>query len=365
MFLFKKKPKSYLGIDIGASAIKLVELEKEEGRHKLKNYAIFSLKEYLKEAWYQTPSESRKLPNKELAEIVKETIKEAKVISQAAYFSLPVYSSFSTLVDFPTMSEKEIETAIPFEAKKYVPVPISEVILDWSIIDSLGQQKGLQVLLMAVPKKIINHYREVIQLTGLNLSALESEIFSLSRALVGNDKSTVILIDVGARSVSLSIVDDGYIRVIGNLEMGGLKLTKTISQQMNISLEEAEKLKKSLSANQAASQPRTREISVSGEQSAQLKEIIHSVLNAVIFEIKKVIDSYQSKYNRQVEKCILVGGGVQVPGFIDYFINKLGLEASLGNPFARVIYPPLLEPAIKELGPSLAVAVGLAMREGE
>ena len=274
MFLFKKKPKSYFGVDIGASAIKLVELEKEEGRHKLKNYAIFSLKEYLKEGWYQTPSESQKLPNKELAEIVKETMKEAKVISKAAYFSLPVYSSFSTLIDFPTMSEKEIETAIPFEAKKYVPVPISEVVLDWSIIDPLNQQKGLQVLLMAVPKKIINRYKEVIQLTGLNLSALESEIFSLSRALIGNDKSTVILIDVGARSISLSIVDGGYIRVIGNLEMGGLKLTKTISQQMNLGLGEAEKLKKSLSAKQAASQ-----------QSAQLKEIIHSVLNAVIFEI--------------------------------------------------------------------------------
>lgn len=354
MFLFKKKPKSYLGVDIGASAIKIVELEKEEGRHKLKNYAIFSLKEYLKESWYQTPSESRKLPNEELAEIVKETVKEAKVISQAAYFSLPVYSSFSTLIDFPTMSEKEIETAIPFEAKKYVPVPITEVVLDWSIIDPLSEQKGLQVLLMAVPKKIINRYREVIQLSGLNLSALESEIFSLSRALVGNDKSTVILIDVGARSVSLGIVDGGYIRVIGNLEMGGLKLTKTISQQMNLSLGEAEKLKQSLSAKQAANQ-----------QSAQLKEIIHSVLNAVIFEIKKVVDSYQNKYNRKVEKCILVGGGVQVPGFVEYFISKLGLEVSLGNPFARVIYPPLLEPIIKELGPSLTVAVGLAMREGE
>ncbi len=354
MFLFKKKLKSYLGVDIGASAVKLVELEKEEGRYKLKGYAIFSLKEYLKESWYQTPSESLKLPSEELAEIVKETTKEAKIISKAAYFSLPVYSSFSTLIDFPVMSEKEIEAAISFEAKKYVPVPVTEVVLDWSIIDSLNQQKGFQVLLMAVPKKIINRYKEVIQLTGLNLSALESEIFSLSRALLGNDKSTVILIDVGARSVSLSIVDGGYIRVIGNLEMGGLKLTKTISQQMNISLEEAEKFKKSLSANQAASQ-----------QSAQLKEIIHSVLNAIIFEIKKVIDSYQSKYNRKVEKCILVGGGVQVPGFVESFINKLGLEVSLGKPFARVTYPPLLEPIIKELGLSLAVAVGLAMREGE
>jgi len=354
MFLFKKNPKSYLGIDIGASAIKLVELEKEEQRHKLKNYGIFSLKDYLKESWYKIPSASRKLTNEELAGIIKKTVKEAKIISNQAYVSLPVYSSFSTLIDFPNLSEKEIEAAIPFEAKKYVPLPISEVVLDWSIIESSGQQKqkGIQVLLIAVTKEIINDYQKIIQLAGLNLSALESETFSLSRTLVGNDKSAIILIDGGARSVSVSIVDNGYIRMISNLEMGGLKLTKTISQQMNISLEEAEKLKKSLSSSQSA-----------GQQSAQLKEVVHSVLDAVIFEIRKLIESYQTKYDRKVEKCILVGGGLHVPGFVEYFINKLGLEVSLGEPFARVIYPSLLEPIIKkELAPSLAVAVGLAMR---
>lgn len=351
MFLFKRKPKSYLGVDIGASAVKLVELEKEEGRPKLKNYGVFSLKEYLKQKWYQAPSEFRKLPNEELAGVIKETIKEAKIISQDVYLSLPVYSSFSTLIDFPTMSKKEIDAAIPFEAKKHVPVPISEVILDWSIVGQPTQQRGLQVLLIAVTKEIINDYKKIIQLAGLNLLALESEIFSLSRALVGNDRSTIILIDIGARSVSVSIVDDSYIRVIGNLEMGGLKLTKTISQQMNLSLEEAEKFKKTLSANQLIN-----------EQSSQLKGIIQLVLDTLIFEIKKIIDSYQSKYNRKVEKCILVGGGFQTSGFVEYLTNKLSLEVLVGNPFARVIYPPLLEPVLKELGPSLAVAVGLAVR---
>ncbi len=342
MFLFKEKPKSYLGVDIGASAVKLVELEKEEGRYKLKNYGIFSLKEYLKQ---------EKLTSQEIAEIIKKTIKEAKITSRQAYLSLPVYLSFSTLIDFPAMSEKEIKAAIPFEAKKYVPVPISEVVLDWSIVESPPQQKELQVLLIAVPKEIINDYQKAIQLAGLNLSALEEEAFSLSRALIGNDKSSIILIDVGARSISISIVDNGYIRVISNLEMGGMKLNKTISQQMSFSLEQAEKLKKNFSNNQ-----------LTNEQNSQLKGIIHSVLDMVIFEIKKIIDSYQNKYKRKLEKCILVGDGIQVPGFVEYFVNKLGLEVSLGDPFSRVIYPPLLKPVIKELGPSLTVAVGLAMR---
>lgn len=351
MFLFRKKPKSYLGIDIGASAIKLVELGKEEGRYKLENYGIFSLKEYLKQEWYQIYSGSQRLANEKIAEIIKKTIKEAKITSRHVFFSLPVYSSFSTLINLPEMSKKEIEAAIPFEARKYVPLPITEVTLDWSILESPPQQKGIQVLLIAVPKEIINNYRKVVKLAGLNLLALEEEAFSLSRALVGNDKGSIILLDVGARSISVSVIDSGYIRLISNLEMGGIKLNKTISQQMGFSLEESEKLKKGFLNSQ-----------LNNEQVSQLKEIIHSVLNMVIFEIKKIVDSYQNKYKGKIEKCILTGDGIQVPGFVDYFINKLGIEVSLGDPFARVTYPSLLKPAIKELSPVLAVAVGLAMR---
>ncbi len=340
-----------MGIDIGASAVKIVELEREESRYKLKNYAVFSLKDCLKENWHRVASGISGLSNQDRAEVIKEAIKEAKIKSVNAYLSLPVYSSFSTLIDFPSMSEKEIGTAIPYEAKKYVPVPLTEVILDWSIVNPLDQQKGFQVLLMAVPKKIVNDYKKMLQLTNLSLSAFESEVFSLSRALVGNDKSTLILVDIGARSVSLSIVDNGFIRMVGNLEMGGLKLTKTIAEKMKVSLEEAEGLKKDLTGQR-----------VSPERSVQLKEIVHLLLGAVTFEIKKVIDSYQNRYKRRVERCILVGGGLRVAGLTDYFVDKLGVEVSLGKPFARVAYPASLESAIGELSPSLAVAVGLAMR---
>jgi type IV pilus assembly protein PilM len=352
MFLFKKKPRSCLGIDIGASAVKLVELEKEEGRHKLINYAIFSLEEYLKQRKNQVDSESLKISNQEMAEIIKEMLKEAKIKSRDVYLSAPVYSSFYTLIDFSNMPEKEIEAAIPFEARKYVPVPISEVILDWSIVSPPSNQNIKQVLLIAVPKKIINDYKQIVRLAGLNLKGIEGETFSLTRALIGNDKSVIILIDNGARSINISIIDDSYIRVTHNLEMGGRKITKTIAQQMNFSFDKAEELKKSLSGSQP----------VDGKIS-QLGEIIHSSLGVIVIEIKKIIDSYQNKYNRKIEKCILVGGGIRLFGFSDSLVNKLGLDVSVGDPFVRIIYPPLLKSILKELGPSLAVAVGLAMRE--
>lgn len=352
MFLFKKKPKSLLGVDVGASAIKLVELSKDEGRRKLTNYAIIPLTEYIERIGSQSDSEFPKASNKEIAEAIKKAIKEAKIESRDAFFSVPVYSSFSTLIDFPNMPEKEIIAAIPFEAKKHIPVPVSEVVLDWSIINSLGERPISQVLLVAVPKKVISNYKEISELADLTFCGLEEETFSLSRALVGNDKSIVILIDVGARSISTSIVDGGYVRIIHNLEMGGARMTEVIARQMNLSLTHAEAVKKNMSIS-----PTT------DGQESRLRGIGYSTLGAIIVEVRKIIDSYQNKYGRKVEKCILAGDGIRLAGFADYLTNKLTLDVSLGNPFARTVYPPKITPILKEIGPSLAVATGLAMRE--
>jgi len=369
VFLFKKKSKSRLGIDISASAIKLVELEKKEERYRLKNYAIFSLREYFKKKKIKGDFRSVKLSNEEIAGIIKKTINYAKIESRNVCLSIPVYSSFSTVIDFPLMSEKEIASSIPFEARKYIPVPISEVVLDWSIIDpkesnqgkvvkqqpmdsSRNQKSKQQVLLIAVPKEIINSYKKIISLSGLNLNVIEEETFSLSRCLIGNDKSPTLLIDAGFRSINVSIIDNGYIKMTHNLEMGGVKIDEAISKQMNLSLEQAEEMKIKLSDNKSIH-----------KDNLQLREIINSVLKLIVIEINKIIDAYQIKHNKKIEKCILTGGYFQLSSFVDYLTNKLSLDISLGDPFARIVYFPLLKPAIKELGSLLSVAVGLAMRE--
>jgi len=373
VFLFKKKQKNYLGIDISASAIKLVELEKKDERYSLKNYAVFSLKEYFKKKDKKDNLKLANLPNEEVAEIIKRAINSAKIESRNAYLSVPVYSSFSTLVDFPIMSEKEIASSIAFEARKYIPVPISEVVLDWSVVssqksnsdkeskhkllDSSGskipkQVSKQEILLIAVPKEIINNYNKIINLAGLELKAIEEETFSLSRSLMGNDKTLTLLVDAGFRSINVSIIDNGYIKLTHNLEMGGIKINEAIAKHMNLSLEEAEEIKIKLSNNE-----------LTDAHSARLREIINSVLKIIIIEIRKIINTYQVKYNKKIEKCILTGGGFELVGFIDYFNSELSLDTSLGDPFARIIYPSSLKPAIKELGPSLSVAVGLAMRE--
>ncbi|MBU2579543.1 type IV pilus assembly protein PilM [Patescibacteria group bacterium] len=348
MFLFKKNPKSFLGIDVGASAVKLVELGKEKGRFKLINYAIAPLSDYLKKVGSQSDSELLNADSGEIAEVIKEAIKEAKITARDAYFSIPAYSSFSTLIDFPNMPEKEIAAAVPLEARKHIPVPVSELVLDWNVMDLPGKQSGRQAMVIAAPKKVIDTYTQISKLAGLVSRGMEEETFSLGRALVGNDKSVMVLVDVGARSINIGIVDGGYIRVVHDLEMGGVKVTQAIAQQMNLDLEKAENLKKEMSGE--------------GEQFSRLKGVGYSTLGAIIVEIRKIIEAYQSKYSRRVEKCILVGDGIRLVGFADYLTTKLSIDVSLGNPFARVFYPPELAPILKEIGPPLAVAVGLSMR---
>lgn len=346
MALFKKNQKTNLGIDIGASVIKLVELEKEKERYKLKTYGILPMDKYLRQQGQEFDPQAPKVLDEYIIEMIKKIIQEANISAKQARLSVPVYSSFSTLVDLPIMPEKEIAAAIPFEAKKYIPVPITDVILDWSIIEKkTGKNGSIQVLLVAVLKEVIEKYTKVIQSIGLQLQFMEAETFSLARALVGNDKSAIVLVDIGARASNISIIDKGFIRSTRNLEMGGREFTKAISQKMEISLDKADVLKKSK------------------ESWPELDQIIDLVADKIIKEVSKIIDFYQTKYNRQIEKCILVGGAMGMVNLLDYFSRRLNLEVSMGRPFARIVYPPLLEPTLKELGPSLAVAAGLAMRE--
>jgi type IV pilus assembly protein PilM len=344
MLWFSKKKKTYLGIDIGASTVKLVELEKDENRYILKNYGIYPLKIYSK----QLGLEVNRFANEEIAEIIRRIIKESKIEAKETFFSIPVYSSFSTLIDFPAMPKKELASAVAFEAKKYVPVPIADVTLGWAVVNPLNNQMtDTQVLLVAVLKEAVNSFSQIAKLSGLKLSSLEVETFSLSRSLVGNDKSGIVLIDSGARSSNISIIDGGDIRVIYNFEVGGMRLTSEIAQHQSISQDEAEKVK----IEKWFQQP-----------DDFAKNALGNFLSSVIGKVRTITDSYQKKYNRKLEKCILAGGSMQIPGAVDFFSKNLNMEVSLGNPFARLVYPEELKPILKDLSPMLAVATGLAMR---
>ncbi len=325
-WLLGKKSESQLGIDLGSYSIKVVELGKKEERAYLANYALAQAKG---EAVFNVGE----LKEEEVAKILKDLLARADVSSRRANISLSVEKTFSTVISMPAMPEQELNAAVSFEAQKYVPVPLEEVVLDWTVISvESGQAKvgpkvttdsiqggavgkagaiegvaNIQVLLLAVPKETINRLTRIAKLAGLEVAALEQESFSLVRALVGNDKNTYMIIDCGRKGTDLIVVDQGFIKLSHNLE----------------------------SVN---------------------KEII-------LMEIDRIVNIFQMRYNRKVGQCLLAGGRAGGKDLLEFLSVKLRMPVKVGDPFARVSKGIVPDNILKELGPQFSVAVGLALRE--
>ena len=351
-----------MGIDIGTAAIKIVELEKSGGRFALKNYGLFELKGTdVQSSGPGLDQSILKLPDQEIIWGLKELIKKGNIKSTDAIASIPSFSTFTTIIEMPYLSEQELAKALPFEARKYIPIPLNEVILDWSIIDILNQTSPggtpgsaskpatVQVFIAAVPKDETEKYRRIMKGAGLNLKALELENTALIRALLGNDLSPTAIVNIGGRSTSIVIVNKGYERVSHNYEIGGFEITKSIARSLNVSIEKAEDLKRKMGMNKA--------------DENIVNEAMVSLIDMMVFETKKTISNYEGLKAQKISRVLLVGGLTNMPSFVNYFKQKLNMEIYGANAFARIIYPESLKPVIQELANTFSIAAGLAMRE--
>ena len=355
------KPKSYLGIDIGTSSIKVVELSRMRDTYKLENYGavtFFSENEFLPMEVYE--QNALKIPDEQVAELLKKVIIATGITAKKAAISLPVFSAFSTIIELPPMPEDEMEKAIQFEARQYVPIPVSEVSLASVVIGeerpkqnqpaAAQGKKRLEILLVAVPNEIKNKYQHIAQLAGLELIAIEMETFPLARALLKGTRDTVAIVDIGARSTDICIVDNGVARISHNFDSAGIDVTKAYGSLWRVDLAEAEKNKKAVGLDLTPGQ-----LAVAGE--------VLMVVDGIVSETSRIINSYFNKTGRNVSGVALSGGSAQMSGLLERFKEGLGLDVVIGNPFEGLIYPRELKETLAKFGPSYAVAVGLAMRK--
>ena len=260
------------------------------------------------------------------------------------------------------MAEKELSHAIEFEARRYVPIPVSEVILDWRIIeaglikDDISPRpfKGKRILLIAVPTEVINKYLKIADNLGLKILALELESFSLARSLMSGDRSSACILDIGARASSFTIFDRGTIQMSHSLDIAGAEMTKSLSVGLGVASQRAEEFKVTFGLDHKENYERRKEI----------KELLHLPLEKIVDEIERMILSYQMKTDRKIEKLILNGGSASLVGLEDYIQKRLNIKAVVASPWSRVVYPTALQLVLRKIGPEFSVAVGAAMREG-
>ncbi|MCC6405278.1 MAG: type IV pilus assembly protein PilM [Candidatus Yanofskybacteria bacterium] len=357
------KAKSKLGIDIGTSSIKVVELSQENGRWKLENYAMYEL--HSADGHADTAKTVMDLSDDEIAQAIKETIATAGMKSREAVASVSAFSTFATVIEMPYVSEEDLAKTIPFEARKYVPIPLDQVVLDWSIIGVVdgtggtgelpsgpvapGTSVTVEVFLAAVPKDETARYQRIMRAAGVNLVALELENSSLVRALLGNDLSPTAILNVGGRSTSILIVSKGYERLSHNYEIGGYEITKAIASALSVSLEQAEGLK--------------RKYGVIDSPENKARAAMMPLIDMMVFETNKTIEAFEQARKSRISRVVLIGGLANMPGLAQYVKQRIPRDVLIGNVFARLVHPEELAPLVQTLSNTLAIAVGCAMRE--
>lgn len=341
---------SFLGVDIGTSSIKIVELKKEGGGARLLSYGFSeNLGGKLTNDW--------QINAKKTAAAVNKICREAGITSRAAVAALPTFSVFSSILNLANVDKNDMASAVHWEAKKVIPIPLEEMILDWKKIAgpeaSAENDKNVKVLLTGAPRALVKKYIDIFKEAKINLLSLETETFSLIRSLLGHDKSTVMLVECGTTTTDISVVDNGIPMVNRSIDVGGLTITKAISNNLNIGLERAEQFKYDLGIGSLES---NEEI---------IPKTITETIAPIVNEIKYVLNLFQSKGDRKVEKIILSGGSALLINFANYLTKILDLNVIIGSPWSRVSYPLELKPTLDEIGPRLSIAVGLALREVE
>ena len=354
---------SVIGVDIGTSSIKIVQLKKKSGKAVLETYGSLSLGPYGQVEIGKVTN----LAEDKLAAAITDLIRESSVTSMSAGVAIPSSASLVTVIEIPTApNNKEIAAIVQTEARKYIPVPISEVSLDWSVIpkreeepmnDTLAMQSPTnnktEVLIAAIHSDTISKYQAVVKAANLQTSFYEIETFSTMRAILGHEMGTVLIVDFGASKVKLSIVDFGVVRQFHVVMRGSQDITANLATSLQIPFSKAEEMK------------RTFDMRGSGGDAAtqNMREVIKLSFDFILNETQSVILAYERRYNKVIGKIILVGGGSLIKGFYEAAESRFQVEVLYGNAFQKVEAPAFLENILAETGPEFAVAVGLALRK--
>ncbi|MFA5830829.1 MAG: type IV pilus assembly protein PilM [Candidatus Paceibacterota bacterium] len=354
--LFKKEA-SVIGLDIGSSVIKVVQVRKEQGRAVLETYGELALGPY---GGFDV-GRATNLPADKIVEAVKDLFREANVTSKIGSVSLPLSSALLTMIELPAVDDDKLAKMIPVEARKYIPVPITEVALDWIIIPKSAEEEALvtgdpkkdklQIMIVAIHNQVLSKYEDIVKKIGLaEGTTFEIEVYSSIRATIGRDLSPMMFIDMGAGITKLALVEQGIIKNAHIISRGSQEITIALSRALNISIAKAEKMK--------------REVGLAGrdDESRKVSAIIESVTSYIFTEANRVLLGYQNKNNKTVSKIVLTGGGVLLKGLPEHAKKWLEAEVVFGDSFSKIETPAFLQAVLTDAGPEFSVAIGLALK---
>jgi len=346
------KKNQLIGIDIGSYSIKIAEIQDTKRGMVLKNFGIIKL----------PPDAIVEGSIREMgtvSEAIKNLLKNLKIKNKNVATSISGYSIIVKKIIIPWQESKELENTIQNEAEQYIPFDINDVNLDYQILSSENeeeqQEKDMDVLLVAAKKDIVEEYRNLFHLIEYNPVVLDIDAFALQNTFEISDKEQSgcsALAHIGSRQLTINIIKDGVSLFTRDSSHGGDQVTNDIKKKLNISYQDAEKIK--LGA-----------MPIEKEQELIIEEIFSSTIVKWVREIRRALDFVTSTFSDvQVENIFLSGGSSLIPGFLEYLGLETGLKVEMLNPFTNLeVNKKLFDPNyLKYIAPIAVISVGLALR---
>lgn len=338
-----------VGLDIGFSSIKVVALSHEGGQFKLISLGNIPCPQ-------PGMISDSTLDLEAVANSIKKLMAAAKIDQKEVIAALPESKVFTRVIDdLPYLTDNELASAIRYASEEFIPMPLADVNLNWQVLSRSDGSKGAKtvVFVIATPKNAVNKYIKVLNLAGLRPKALETEIIAVTRSLVGNNpfSPSTLIIQLGATTTDFATVSKGLIWLTRSISTGGMAFTRTLAQQLNFEIPQAEEYKKVYGLSE-------------DQLEGKVFEALRPIADIIAGEAKRIIQAFQTKYvQNPIKRVVISGGGAKMPSLVVYLANNLGLEVQEADPWYLITKDKLLVNKLTQDAPSYSVAVGLALRE--
>lgn len=335
------------GFDIGTNYLKAVWLGFDEKQTELLSCVVLP-----------TPSRGMlsesQLDQEEMAQAMKQLRNEGKITTKFAHIALAENQVFTKVIEMPVLSEKELASAIRWEAEQYIPAALSTMTLDYIVLKQIETTEGprMLVLLVAAPTGLIGRYQRVMDMAGLSIASVETEILSIVRSALPEEVTpTTFIIHIGALSTSFAITQQNITIFTYSIPVGGTAIVRAIASDFGFSLNQAEEYKRTYGITET-------------NLSGKIGQAIGPILSSIALEIKKALAFYKEKYQRDfpIQQLILSGEIANAPGITTYFANQCGVETVVLNPFATQKIANVPEEIFAN-GAEFGTAVGLALKD--
>jgi len=335
----------FFGLDIGTTAVRLVELRGTAKPRALVKYAYVPLDGTL------ALSESKADQDK-LGKVIADLVAQAKVNTRNVAVGIPSDKVFTTVADVERLSPDELDKAIRYQADALIPTPLAESKIDWALIgDSPTDKTKQEILLSSVPNSYVERVLDMLESINLNVVAFEPDNLAMARALAAHDNAPQLLLDVGRRATDLVIMFNDAPHLTRSIPTGVEAIVKSAVQNLGVDQKQAEQFvfKFGLSKDKL---------------EGQVVQAIGGTVDLLTSEIEKSVKFFQALYkDTKLERIIVTGGASVIPEFPLYLANKFNMNVEIGNAWNNVSFSRDRQNELMAISNQFGVAAGLAERE--